>query len=196
MRATAGAPYHRGVTARERWNRRYAGGNESDEPSGFVTGLEELLSPRGRALDVAGGAGRHALWLAEQGWEVTLVDISDHALALVREAAERAGVAVQCRRVDLEKEPLPKGPWDLILCMHYLQRDLFSRFVEHLAPGGILVFAIATERNRERHQRPPPQYLLSEGEAPHLVPDLEIISYEEGWSDEGRHEARVVARKP
>ena len=94
---------------RDKWNARY---REScpysrEEPSAFLLSLDELLPRTGRALDVAGGAGRNAVWLAQRGLAVTLVDISSEALTLARAQASRAGVALEACESDLESEPLP-----------------------------------------------------------------------------------------
>jgi len=180
----------------EYWDNRYRDRPAPDRPSAFVAGdLAPLLGPPGRALDVAGGAGRHAIWLADRGWDVTLVDASGRALEVARERAKNAGVSITPVQADLTVDDLPGGTWDLVLLTHYLQRDLFPLIAERLADGGLFSFSIATVRNLERRERPPLPFLLDEGEAPSLVEGLEIVFYEEGWSVEDRHEARLVARK-
>lgn len=180
---------------RERWDEKYRGGKGGTEPSFFLLSAEDLMPTRGRALDLAGGRGRHARWLARRGLDVTLADISDVGLALAREEAVRQGVSFETVQVDFESEPVPAGPWDVILVFHYLHRPLFEQFPHLLAPGGLLLFCQATVRNLERHPRPPRDYLIGEGELKRLVQGLDIIRFEEGWLEEGRHEARVVARK-
>ena len=151
----------------------------------------------GRALDLAGGAGRHAVWLAERGLYVTLTDISDVAIAKARQRAERAGVEITAEERDLEAAGPPSGEWDVVVIIHYLDRDLLSRCDELLAPGGLLVFAQPTERNLERFERPGRRFLLEEGELAGLLPpSLEVVRLDEGWLEDGRHEARVVARRP
>ena len=55
--------------------------------------------------------------------------------------------------------------------------------------------AVPTRSNLRRHPHPREAFLLDDGELPSLVGDLEVVSYEEGWLDEGRHEARLVARR-
>jgi SAM-dependent methyltransferase len=180
---------------RERWNARYREEERVAAPSPFVSGLAPLLPRGGRALDVAGGTGRHALWLARQGLEVTLADVSDEALARATEIAQSEGLALTTVRVDLELEPLPAGPWDLVLCTYFLHRPLFPALVEALAPGGLLAVAHPTRRNLERHARPGPAHVLDPGELPGLVRRLEVLRHDEAWFESGRHEARLVARR-
>jgi hypothetical protein len=174
----------------EHWDERHAGQPGPGDPSAFVTvELAPLLPEHGRAIDVAGGRGRHSRWLADRGWDVTLVDFSPVAIESIDDDRIHAVEA------DLESDLFPEGPWDLILVVHYLDRELFPTMQANLADDGLLAFAIATEHNLERHERPPLPYLLAPGEAPDLVEGMRLLSYAEGWSIEGRHEARVVARR-
>ena len=124
-----------------------------------------------------------------------MVDTSEVAIALAGERAAEADVDIELVHSDLTAETLPGGPWNLVLIVHYLQRDLFSPAVDRLADNGLIAFSIATVRNLERRERPSLPHLLQEGEAPSLVDGLQILHYAEGWSIEDRHEARVVARK-
>jgi SAM-dependent methyltransferase len=181
---------------RDRWNARYAARTERSAPSPFLEELGDLLPRRGRALDLAGGAGRHAFWLARRGLEVTLVDVSDVALAQAEATARAEGLAIATACQDLLASPPPPGPWDLVLCTYFLHRPLFAAFPGMLAPGGILAFAHATRKNLEVHPRPGPDHLLEDGELPSLVGGLEVLRLQEGWTESGRHEARLVARKP
>lgn len=181
---------------RERWNARYGEEAGIPEPSPFLLALEAILPRAGRALDVAGGPGRNALWLARRGLDVTLADVSDVALARAARAAEEAGLALATVRVDLEAEAPPAGPWDLVVCTYFLHRPLLAALPALLAPGGLLVVAHATRRNLERHPRPGPDHVLEEGELPRLVRGLEVLRSEEGWLEAGRHEARLVGRRP
>ena len=181
---------------REKWNQAYRARANRLPPSAFVTGLAAWFPARGRALDVAGGAGRHALWLAGRGLEVTLADVSDVALAEAAQAAAGAGVKFATLQLDLEAEPLPPGPWDVILCSFFLHRPLFAQFAEALAPGGVLAVAHPTRRNLERHPKPGAAFLLEEGELAAFARGLEVIACDEGWRESGVHEARLIARLP
>ena len=180
---------------RERWNARYRDEEAPVPPAPWLTGLDAVLPRRGRALDVGGGSGRHALWLARRGLDVTLADVSDVALGRAARAAAAEGLSLTTVEVDLEAAPLPPGPWDLVLCVYFLHRPLFPVLAAELAPGGLLVVAHATRTNLERHPRPGSRWVLEDGELPTLVRGLEVLGYEEGWLEAGRHEARLVARK-
>lgn len=178
---------------RSRWNTRYAQRTEALEPSPFLRSLADTLPTSGRALDVAGGAGQDAVWLARRGLDVTLVDVSDVALELAGAAAREASVSLHLQRLDVETELLPAGPFDLVLCLSFLWRPLFAQFPRVLAPGGRLVFAQPTRKNLERHAHPSARFLLEDRELPRLVQGLHVLSSTEGWTAEGRHEARLVA---
>jgi SAM-dependent methyltransferase len=179
-----------------KWDARYReGSHTSRDPSAFLLSLDDLLPRQGRALDVAGGVGRNALWLAQRGLEVTLADVSPVGLSMARERAAEAGLVIRTVEIDLESEPLPVGPWDLLVKVLYFQPTLFGAIHEVLAPGGLLVFLQPTVHNCEAHDRPPSPFLLKPGQARELLGDFEIVRYEEGWRD-GYHEARVLARKP
>jgi 2-polyprenyl-3-methyl-5-hydroxy-6-metoxy-1,4-benzoquinol methylase len=182
---------------REKWDARYATPADAPEsPSVHLVRLDDELPRQGRALDIAGGAGRHAIWLALRGLDVTLVDISPVGLELADKRAAELGVKLSLDCRDLEQEPLPPGPWDVIVSSRYLQRALWLKMRQTLSPGGWLVFLQPTVRNLERHERPPRGFLIEEGEARHVAEGLELIRYDEGWLDEGFHEAVVVARRP
>ncbi len=104
------------MSERERtnWDKRYRQRSEIGEPSPWLISLASKLPSQGRALDIAGGAGRHALWLARRGLDVTLADISCVALEMARQSAEERGLQIETLAVDLEQDPFPVGPWDLM----------------------------------------------------------------------------------
>jgi tellurite methyltransferase len=183
---------------RERWNRRYRGEPPPTTPSRFVTEHADVLPSSGRVLDVGGGAGRNALWLAARGLEVTLVDVSDEACETASRWAAAAEVDLEIVRSDLEEEAPPEGPWDVIVDHHYLDRDLLRSLPEMLRPGGVALVCQPTVRNLERHDRPSPRWLVEEGELGDLVEGLdglEVIDLTEDWTEDDRHEARLVARR-
>lgn len=188
-----------GDVDRTKWDARYSKDTPSEVPSTWLlTWLEnadeDIVPKSGRVLDVAGGAGRNAIWFAQRGFDVTLVDISPVGIALAEERAKAAGVTITTQVLDLESEPLPDGPWDVIVQMHYLERALFTQYPRLLTPSGLLFVEHPTRANLVRHAKPGPAYLLEDGELPDLCVDFVIVSYGEGWNEAGKHEARLVAR--
>ena len=190
------------MSVRSSWNERHAARETPPRPAAFVVDREHLLPAKGRALDVAGGSGRHALWLARRGFEVTLVDISDVALARAEAAATDASLALTTVQADLSNDPLPSGRFEVIIVVDYLDRDVWSALPSLLAPGGLLLACQPTVRNLERHPHPSARWLLDEGEIDVLAsvateadPDLRIVEVTEGWTGESRHEAQLVLRR-
>lgn len=180
---------------RQRWDARYSQEGAPEDPDPGLLELLDELPREGKALDLAGGGGRHALVLARHGLEVTLVDVSPEGLAIARRRAEAAGLRLQTMEWDLAARGLPPGRFDVLLSFHYLHRPLFEGMARSLAPGGVLVFCQPTFTNLERNPRPPERFLLEDGELPGLIPpELEVVHYREGWRGE-RHEAWLVARR-
>jgi len=179
---------------REKWNTKHVAQTPPREPSAVLVGMSHWLPTAGRALDLAGGGGRNSIWLAQRGLDVTLADISHVALSVARQRAAEAGVAIQTLEVDAEAAEFPAGPWDLIVTVCYLRRQLFDLFPTVLAPGGALAIVQPTESNLQRHPKPPRDYLVGDGELPRLVKGLSVVYYEEGWLADGRHDAAFVGR--
>lgn len=128
------------------WDDRYrdTGFVWTTEPNMFLGPEVEGLTPR-RALDLACGEGRNAVWLATQGWDATGVDFSSVGLAKAGELAASAGVADRCRWVCADATVWqPDGAYDLV-AVFYLQLPAAARraamavAARALAPGGTLV---------------------------------------------------------
>jgi SAM-dependent methyltransferase len=130
---------------RERWDAKWLerGETANVEPNATLAAEVAHLEP-GRALDVACGAGRHAIWLASLGWRVTAVDFSEVALRLGRRRAAERGVAVEWIRADLTEWEPPHASFDLVV-VAFLQlppkerRVVLRRSAATLAPGGTIV---------------------------------------------------------
>lgn len=180
---------------RERWDRIHREGGHADtSPPAWLAELGAELPRSGRALDVASGAGRLALFWAARGLETHAADISVEGLRRAHESAARARLELHTHALDLEWHPLPEGPFTAISCFHYLQRELFPKLAERLAPGGVLACEIATVRNLERNAKPSRRFLLEPNELLRLCAPLEIVAYREGWHAD-RCDARVLARR-
>ncbi|MEA2149836.1 MAG: tellurite methyltransferase [Solirubrobacteraceae bacterium] len=176
-------------SARERWNeRRSAAGLEPfpDAPAPWLVEHAELLRRPGggRALDVACGDGRNAVALARLGYEVDAFDVSDVAIEALRAAAPQRAPAVRPRVVDLEREPLARGAYDVVAVFNYLQRDLFGGLEDALRPGGWLLFETFGPAHLEELGKPiNPAYVLASGELLRAFPGLRVRHYREGVAE-------------
>ena len=190
------------MTAADRWDAKYADVHEPGLPSDFVTGHAELLAECSTAVDLAGGTGGTALWLASRGIDTTLIDVSERALEIASGAASERSLQLHTVQADLETEPPPTiadlgsdSGWHAAVCANFLHRPLLSALCGLLVPGGVALVRIATVNNLLINARPGRPYLVEPGELPGLCGGLEPISFEEGWFSH-RHEARLVARRP
>lgn len=151
------------------------------EPSPFLVENVALL-PRGRALDIAMGSGRNAVYLAHMGFTVEGVDISPEAVSRAREYARRAGVDIEVRVADLEGDfSIVRGAYDAIICFHYLQRNLIPRIKSGLrARGGTVVYETFIVDQAQLGKPKNPAYLLEHNELLELFRDLRCLRYREG----------------
>ncbi len=185
---------------RERWNRKYRESPDSwREPDPFLLrAFSEYIRPLfplgGHALDLAGGAGRHAIWLAKQGWKVTLIDIANAGIELARENAGSLASLVDFVEDDLSRFQAPQAQFDLVLAFFYLERRSFPEIVKAVRPGGLLIYKTLTRGQLELAGGPKdPAYLLEEGELPRLAAGLQVLFYREQIADKAT--AELVARK-
>jgi SAM-dependent methyltransferase len=134
------------------WDARYAGQELvwSKGPNVFVAEHAADLTP-GRAIDLAGGEGRNAIWLAQQGWDVELVEFSQVALDKAAALADHAGVALERTLADVTVSPTI-APADLVV-LAYLQlppgpsRAAVRAAASLVAPGGTLLMVAHAKRN-------------------------------------------------
>src|SRR5262245_27873383 len=194
------------------WDRRYREGSHSSlEPDSFLPeAYSRFLVQRspGDALDVAGGAGRNALWLAQRGWRVTLIDASEAGIARANENARvleaRSGPAalprmngqIETQLLDLNSiRSLGQSQYDLILVFFYLQRALFPALSAALKPGGLLIYKTYTiEQQRLASGPRNPDYLLKPGELQEAFRSLRVLHYRERLASAAT--AELVAEKP
>lgn len=207
---SSGAQAQRDSGAQQRWDQRWAGTVPSTQPAEILLAHETLVrsltaGDSAEAVDLAGGNGRNALWLAECGFATTLVDVSPVALEIASTEAGARGVALSTKVVDLESssESITAGAplWNLLVIVAYFNPDLLAAVPQLLAPGGVAFFAQPTATNLERHERPSRRFLLADQEVHALAATwdqagLEIIEATQAWRDGGTHQGWLVARRP
>jgi SAM-dependent methyltransferase len=159
-----------------KWNERYRRGGyrASEAPDPLVVTAAELLAP-GRAIDLACGAGRHALWLAARGWRVTAIDGAEAALALF----DAPGITKLC--VDLATEPVSLDA-DLAVDTMYLDRRLFP-VMRREARAVVIVLPMPDDDPQVAPMNP--AYLVEAGELERAFEGWRVlrsgIRKEAGW---------------
>jgi len=184
------------------WDERFREGEypRNPDPSPVLRGYVSEF-PDGRALDVAAGTGRNAVFLAEAGYAVDAIDQSREGLRITRKNAAERGVAGHLNLVqaDVPAYEFPAGRYAVATVSFYRAVDRFPDIKEALVPGGYLFV--------EHHLRstdPTPagpsgdRYRFAANELLHACLDLTVLYYEETTEDgEGRRRAaaRILARK-
>jgi SAM-dependent methyltransferase len=183
---------------RGKWEARYAERDGAARaPSPLVVEHVDAL-PIGRALDLACGSGRHALWLARRGWTVDAIDYARAGLETLAAAVRRDALAVHPVQADLEDFPLPVGRYDLVVNVRYLQRTLFDPIKAALRPGGVVVFETFLRDQQQIGHPRNPAFLLERGELAEQFRDFAILAYAEGRfeTESGpAYLARLLARR-
>ena len=165
---------------RERWNSKFlAGEAQLAEPDPLLVEACTGVAP-GRALDLGGGAGRHAIWLAQRGWQVVLADVSDEGLALAEKKATAAAVSLASRResaaetVAWAREP-GTPHFDLVCVFLFLVREQFPALPDLIAPSGLLVYKTYTSDHPRFQQGHSLRFALHPGELSRAFPSLETV---------------------
>jgi len=163
---------------KERWDEKYVKKAKiPEEPIDLVKEYAQL-SPGKQALDLACGLGRHSKYLVSQGFEVEALDISSVAISQLQDIE-----GIHAKEVDFDSYALPKDKYDLIVCVYFLKRSLFSPMIDALKPNGIIL--METFLHDQGNERAPsnPAFLLNEGELEIFFDDrcelLHIKEYED-----------------
>ena len=187
---------------RDKWNARYlAGAYEArTHPSALLAHWAGRLHATGpaapRAIDLACGSGRNALFLARSGWHVDAVDISTVALARLRSAADAEGLPVNCLERDLEPPSTALDGFEdrhyyLALSIRYTDLPLIRTLPRVLAPGGYLIaeMHLITEKTVAGPRNP--RFRVAPGELRKAGSALELLHYHEGLVTDP--DGRIVA---
>lgn len=188
-------------TDRLKWDERYQSGAYGERRYPSVL-LQEWIDriPCGRALDVACGAGRNALFLAARGFTVDAVDISGAALDLARGRAQQAGLLINWIEHDLDELLALDAQYALIVLMRYVNLPLLRQLTGNLAPGGFLVCEQHLVTDEEVIGPSNSAYRVASGALRAAAKDLRIHHLEEAIvQDPDKRNAalaRLVAQKP
>lgn len=164
---------------RGKWDQRYA--EDSYHKNNPVTLLEDWLPrlPVGRALDVACGAGRNAIFLAQAGFKVDAIDISPVGLNMAREIAEDQGLGINWIEQDLDQPYAFDTNYDLIVVMWFVDLGLITRLCDCLAPDGYLLAEEHLITDQAVIGPTSSNFRVAPGDLREAVSGLEIQFYEE-----------------
>ena len=174
---------------RRRWDQIYSSRNYvyGKEPALFLEEHIETIPP-GRALDIAMGEGRNAVFLAKKGFKVDGVDISEVALKKAQKLSRDHRVSISTINADLSTYSIKPETYDLIVNINYLQRSLVPQIKRGLKKGGYVVFENNVGKALEGNS------LLNPGELKELFKDFQVLIYQEG-NDGKNIKASLIARK-
>ncbi len=149
-----------------------------ESPSSWIVKFAPLIKSQGLVLDLACGSGRHAKWLAQQGYQVDALDRDPIATSSMQGID---GIRIQLIDLETTEPPSFEHSYDGIIVSRYLHRPILTSLATILKPGGILIYETFM-RGNERYGKPSnPDFLLMPDELLNTYsPLLNIISFEQG----------------
>jgi tellurite methyltransferase len=170
------------------WDKQHANSPGELRPANFLRAIVEsdgwpML--RGTALDLACGQGRNAIYLAQRGFAVTALDISQVALAEGRWRAQQQGLPIDWQQCDLEASELVSDGFDLVISFNYLQRSLFRALQRAVKPGGHVICETFLVDQAAIGRPKNPDYLLQHNELLDCFRAFRVLSYHEGLCHDG-----------
>ena len=149
-------------------------------PSAWVVAHAAQLPKSGRVLDLACGSGRHASWLAAQGWSVHAVDRDAEAIAALQ---NEAGITAEVMDLEGDDWPLAGQAYAGIVVTNYLWRARLPELLALLAPGGVLIYETFMQGNEAYGKPSSPKFLLAPGELRQVcsAAGLRELAFVEGY---------------
>lgn len=179
-----------------KWNQKYAAMIEQGQPPSVNSRLIEWSSffTGGTCLDLACGLGANSLYLAQIGFQVTPMDISEVAIHYLNHEANRHSLDIQGKVADLDEITLPPDCYDLIIITFFLDRRLFTEVKKAVKQGG-LVFIETFYQSPLKNTKPSisKDYKLVSGELSTQFADWSLIHFAE---NEELGVQSILARKP
>jgi SAM-dependent methyltransferase len=154
-----------------------------------------LFPAGGHALDLAGGVGRHALFLAQRRWSVTVVDISEVAIRLLTQKARHLDLRLEMFSMDAKKYLFTPRYFDLVVLFYHFDRDIVSGLLSTLKPDGLLICKTSVISRPYQGAAPPNLQPLQAGEILSWLPRFRVLHHAERPVRD-RRVVEYVGRKP
>jgi len=168
-----------GENDHSKWDKKHMD-PEFELPEYPIPILEDIIDslPDGRALDVATGTGRNAIYLADNGYTVDAVDVSDVGLREAQEKAKNTGVSVNWIQADVIEYPLSDNSYSVITMSYFTALEMIPKLKDALEPGGYLIIELHLRTTDEIDYGPDDQKKrLRASELLHACLDLTILHY-------------------
>lgn len=179
----------------EKWNRKYqtAEYTSGREPCEWLKINSELLAGKGKALDLACGEGRNAVYAASLGYDVLGLDVSEIGLQKARKLAGKKNLHINTLVTDLDDFEFEENAFDLVLCFYFLDRKLFPGIRKTLKPGGLVVYETFT-LDHLKYTGFKREWVLEYNELLKEFQSFRVLGYREVDQDE-KGFASLIARK-
>lgn len=180
---------------KEKWDSKY----QVDEyitgkkPCDWLKNSAGFLTGNGKALDIAMGEGRNAVFVASLGYDVLGVDISEAGIRKAQALAKKKKVRIKTLLVDLDDYALPEKTYDLILCFNFLDRRMFPAIRRALKPRGLIFYETFTI-DHLKHSSFKREWVLEHNELLREFSEFHVLKYQEIDQD-GKAIASIVAQK-
>ena len=184
------------VKDKEKWNQKYGVKKHLVEttPCSWLTENTELLTGTGRVLDIAMGEGRNSIYLAQLGFEVTGVDISDVGVNKAKDLAGAKNIKLHTIITDLDDYEFERESFELVLCFNFLDRKLFPKIRKTLCPGGLVIYETFSI-DFLKYSSFKKEWVLEYGELLKEFKEYRILRYRE-MEVLGKGFASIIAQKP
>ena len=181
---------------KKKWNKKYNSSKHkvNQTPSKWLISHQGLLAGKGKALDIAMGEGRNAIYLAGLGYDVLGIDISEIAICNANTYAEEKNLKIKTIAADLDDYQFKDSKFNLILCFNFLNRKLFSKIRRALIPGGFLFYE-TFNIDHIKYNDFRKEWVLDHNELLREFEDFRILNYQE-VEHKNSATTSLIAQKP
>jgi SAM-dependent methyltransferase len=186
--------------SKAQWDQRYARPTFifGKSAAQFLAENYQYIPYEGSVLDMGMGEGRNAVFLAQKGYKVTVVDLSSVAVKKSYLLAQEFGVKIKGVVASLKDYKISPGSFDAIICFYWVDRTMVEKIKTWLKPGGVLIYEAYTVREKERDSSKRSDSIsdnyLREQELIRLFPGMRILKYEEPLHEK-EFRSSIILRK-